>query len=76
MKMSTMDKGDRIAMIVGLGVLGVLVLGVLLNLVAMWVIADGERTVLGRAHSSPNVVSSPVASPSVTPVPTRPDRLR
>ena len=67
-----MDKGDRIAVIVGLVLLGVLVLGVLLSVAGMMMMAEGERTVLGPAHATPS--ASPTVSPALTPPRKRPDR--
>ena len=75
-EVSVMDKGDRIAVIVGLVVLGVLVIGALLTVAGAWAIGQGERTVLGSRHSSPVASSSPSASPSAAPSPDRRDRLR
>lgn len=71
-----MDKGDRIAVIVGLVVLGMLVIGALLTVAGSWAIGQGERTVLGPARSSAVMSPSPSASPSAAPSAERRDRFR
>jgi hypothetical protein len=70
-----MDKGDRVAVIVGLVVLGVLVIGALLTLAGQRAIGQGERTVLGR-RLSPVMSPSPSATPSPASSAERRDRFR
>jgi hypothetical protein len=64
-----MDKTDRVAVIVGMVLLAILILGALLLFVGSWAIGQGERKVLGP-------VSSPSVTPTPSPTPSKPDRLR